>query len=226
VSKKKTALIIVAHPDDEVIGVGGTILKLQKDLGYDVHVAFMTTTKQNARWDQAYTVSQILGTTISRPHFASAGESFAPLFLDTTPKARMVSYIEELINEHEPQIVFTHHAGDNHQDHRAIAEAVMIATRPYPKQIVKRVYAFDTTSSTEWSFGEFKSFEPNVFIDITPYFNIKKEALNIYKEEILDLPRHHARSMESLEMSSSVKGSIVGFNKAETFRLIRSINIL
>lgn len=224
--KEKVALVVVAHPDDEVLGMGGTILKLQKELGYKVHVVFMTTTKPNKKWDYVEKVSKILGTSWRRPYYSGTGDIFSPLRLDGEPISNLVSYIEEAIEELKPEVLFTHHSGDNHQDHRAVAEAVMIATRTYPGQVVKRVYTFDTPSSTEWGFGEFKSFEPNVFIDVSDYFSMKTKALSIYKEEIVDLDKSHARSIENVEMSNRVKGSVVGLNRAETFRLIRSINVL
>ena len=222
----KTALVIVAHPDDEVIGVGGTILKLQKEYGYEVRVEFMTSTEQNKKWDQAAEVSEILNVEIDRPPYSGTDDYFEPLELDGKPIANLVEYIEDLIETHEPELVFTHHAGDLNQDHRAIGEAVLIATRPYPGQTVKKLYTFDTASSTEWGFGEFNKFEPNVFIDISDYFNIKLKALMMYEKEIRDLEFPHPRSLEALKASSIMKGSVVGLNKAETFKLVRSIDAL
>ena len=222
----KLALIIVAHPDDEVIGVGGTILKLQKEYGYEVRVEFMTTTKQNKKWDQAAEVSEILNVEIDRPHYSGTGEAFTPLELDGEPITNIIEHIEDLLETYEPEIVFTHHIGDLNQDHRIVSEAVLVATRPFPGQPVKKVYTFDTASSTEWSFGEFPKFEPNVFIDITEYFNIKMKALMIYEEEIRDQEFPHPRSIEALTASSKLKGSVAGVNRAETFRLVRSIDAL
>jgi len=222
----KTALVVVAHPDDEVLGVGGTILKLQEEFGYDVLVEFLTTTKPDKKWDQVDRASKILGTIWDRPNFESTGEVFYPLTLDSEPITNLVDYIEPIIMDVRPDIVFTHHIGDLNQDHRAVSEAVLIATRPYPDQPVKKLYTFDTPSSTEWSFGEFQKFEPNVFIDITDYFNIKLKALMMYEEEIKDLKFPHPRSLEALTMNSKLKGSVVGLEKSETFRLIRSIDIL
>jgi len=222
----KTALVIVAHPDDEVIGVGGTILKLQKEYGYEVRVEFMTTSKQNKKWDQAAEVSEILGVEIDRPHFSGTGEAYTPLELDGELITDLAGRVEGMIEVFEPELIFTHHIGDLNQDHRAVGEAVLIATRPFPGQPVKKVYTFDTASSTEWSFGEFPKFEPNVFIDITEYFNTKLKALMMYEEEIRDLEFPHPRSIEALTANSKLKGSVVGVHYAETFRMVRSINAL
>jgi len=223
---KKKALIIVAHPDDEVIGVGGTILKLREEYGYDVHIEFMTTKKFDKKWESVEAVSEILETSYNVPSWSTYGELLYPLTLDGEPITNLVDYIEPIIKEHNPEVIFTHHIGDLNQDHRAVAEAVMIATRPYPGQVVKRLYSFDTASSTEWSFGEFNKFEPNVFMDISIYVNIKHKALEIYKEEIKDLEFPHPRSIESIEMNNKLKGSVVGLSSVETFRLIRSIDLL
>lgn len=222
----KTALVIVAHPDDEVLGIGGTILKLQKEYGYDVHIAFMTSTKPHKKWEYAEEVSALLNTTCCMPPYSTFGEALTPLTLDGEPIAKLVDYVEDLLDFHEPELVFTHHSGDLNQDHRAVGEAVLIATRPFPGQLVKKVYTFDTASSTEWAFGEFPKFEPNTYIDITEYFNIKLKALMIYEEEIRDREFPHPRSIESLTANSKLKGSVVGVNRAETFRMVRSIDVL
>jgi len=219
-------MVIVAHPDDEVLGVGGTILKLQEEYGYDVLVEFMTTTRPNLKWDQVDRASKILGTIWDRPNCESTGEVFYPLTLDSEPITNLVDYIEPIIMDVRPDLVFTHHIGDLNQDHRAVSEAVLIATRPYPEQPVKKLYTFNTPSSTEWSFGEFKRFEPNVFIDISKYGKIKAEALEVYEEEIKNLKFPHPRSLQGLDFQHLAKGAEIGLKGVETFRLIRSIDIL
>lgn len=218
----KSVLVIVAHPDDEVIGLGGTILKLQKEYGYKVHVEFMTYDYHPTKWKYALEVSKIIGTTLNFP----VAKDFKPLNLNSVPISNLVDHINKALDFIKPDIVFTHHSGDLNQDHRAVSEAVLIATRPYPGQTVKRVYTFDTVSSTEWSFGEFSKFEPNVFIDISKYLSIKRKSLEVYKEEIKNLKFPHPRSIEGIEFNNKVKGSVVGLNSAETFRLVRSVDIL
>jgi len=222
----KQALVIVAHPDDEVVGIGGTILKLQKEYGYKVHVEFMTTAKHNTKWVDVQAVSKKLGTTWMCPHPTGDNNLFHPLTLDGEPISNLVDYIEPILKERKPEIVFTHHIGDLNQDHRAVAEAVLIATRPYPGQYVKKLYTFDTPCSTVWGFGEFKRFEPNVFMDIDAYSKIKIEALEIYKEEIKDLDYTHPRSLHSIQIKNFADGAKVGLKNVETFRLLRSIGSL
>jgi len=224
----KKALVIVAHPDDEVIGVGGTILKLQKEYNYEVRVEFLTTSdkRYTPKWDYVNKVSKILGTTWDHPTYRAIGASFKPLNLDTEPISELVDHIESVIEYIEPEIVFTHHIGDINQDHRAVSEAVLIATRPYPGQKVKKVYTFNTLSSTEWSFGLFPKFEPNVFLDISDYIIKKREAMMVYKEEILNNLNNHPRSIENIERTSKQKASIVGLDNVETFHLVRSFDLL
>ena len=218
-------LFIVAHPDDEVIGCGGTILKLSKD--NEVFVEYMTCTRtDDDKWARANMSCKRLNAKMGRPSYSLHGEDMHPLHLDGTNIANLVEYIEDLLEDMEPTTVFTHHIGDLNQDHRAVAEAVLIATRPHPDQCVKTLYTFDTASSTEWAFGEFPKFEPNTYIDITEYFNIKLKALMIYEEDVRDMEFPHPRSIESLTANSKLKGSVVGVNRAETFRMVRSIDVL
>ena len=217
----KTALIIVAHPDDEVVGVGGTILKLQREYGYTVHVQVMSYAPHEKKWDYFRKSSKILGFTTGFPIF-----THTPNKLDEGCINTLVGYITNILNVLQPEVVFTHHLGDLHQDHRAVGEAVLIATRPYPNQVVKKLYTFETAHTSEWNFGEFSKFEPNVYLDISDYYKTKKEALDIYKEEISLLEPEHPRSLAGVENSDLYRGFSVGLEKVESFKLVRSIDML
>lgn len=219
----KTALIIVAHPDDEVIGVGGTILKLQKEYGYTVYVHVIGYAPHNTKWESLKRSSEILGfiNDVNNKMFSPEPNRMDELGITT-----LVGYVTNLINRIKPEIVFTHHNGDTHQDHRAVSEAVLIATRPFPSQIVKKLYTFETAQTSSWSFGEFKNFEPNVYLDITRYFDTKVKALCAYSEEIALLDPRHPRSPSGIENTDAYMGFRVGLGKVESFKLVRSIDIL
>lgn len=221
--RTKTALILVAHPDDEVIGVGGTILKLQKEYGYNVFVNVMSYSPSVTKWESFCKSSQILNFQYDYPFDK---ENFIPNQLDKLGANTIAIYISEIIDRIKPEIVFTHHSGDLHQDHRAVFEATLIATRSYPEQIVKKVFTFETLSSTDWAFGQFNKFEPNVYLDISEYYNEKLEAIRAYGEEIISLKNNHTRSIQGIQNKDTLNGFKVGLKKVECFNLIRSIDML
>ncbi len=221
--KTKTALILVAHPDDEVIGIGGTILKLQKEYGYDVFVNVMSYSPNESKWESFCKSSQILNFQYDYPFYK---EDFIPNQLDKLGANIIADYVSEIIGRVKPEIIFTHHSGDLHQDHRSVFEATLIATRTFPGQLVKKLFTFETLSSTDWSFGQFNKFEPNIYLNISEYYNKKLEAIKVYEEEIILLENNHTRSIQGIQNKDTLNGFRVGLDKVECFHLIRSIDIL
>ena len=223
---KDKVLVIAAHPDDEVLGCGGTIRRLANEKK-DVYVAILgegiTSRYKNTnkkKTDElkrgSYKASKLLG---AKDTFLFG---FPDNRLDTVALLDIVKKVEHLIKQIKPTIIFTHHSSDLNIDHKIVHQAVLTATRPVEGTIVRGVYMFEVPSSTEWSFGQFKpSFSPNVFYDISKTVNIKIEALKAYKSELRKFP--HPRSPEALLAISRKWGSVVGFKAAEPFELLRSI---
>ena len=141
---------------------------------------------------------------------------------DTLPLLEVIKTVEGLIERVQPETVYTHHGGDLNVDHRVLHRAVLTATRPLPDQVVRRVYAFEVPSSTEWSFGQFAPvFQPNVFVDIAATLETKIRAMQCYESESRVFP--HPRSPEALRANARHWGSAAGLEAAEAFVLVRAI---
>ncbi|MFH1401644.1 MAG: PIG-L deacetylase family protein [Parcubacteria group bacterium] len=227
---KNNILVIAAHPDDEVLGCGGTIAKYVRE-GSKVYCLFLGRGKASRNFGkkpifikkeqiilekETQKAAKILG--ISEIFF----ENFPDQQYDRVPLLKIVKAIEKLKEKIKPEIVFSHHSGDLNKDHRLTCEAVMTAFRPLPKEKVKAIYFFETPSSTEWGIPKRKNyFAPNIFIDISNVFQKKKKALQAYKSEIRSYP--HPRSLRGIEIIARRWGMASGKNLAEAFELLREI---
>lgn len=224
----KSILIVAAHPDDEVLGCGGTIAKLA-DQGAIVHVAFLADgvfartgdagaqqAELNARRAAAQKACDILGV-----KSVSFGD-FPDNRMDTVALLDIIKAVEELIVEHRPDTVFTHHSGDVNIDHRRIHEAVVTACRPQLGHPVKTLLCFEVPSSTEWQLpGSASVFAPNWFVDISDTLKRKLDALNAYDTELRAWP--HPRSVQGVEHLARWRGATVGVDAAEAFMLGRKL---
>ena len=222
-------LVIAAHPDDEVLGCGGTIAKLSRE-GHSVFIAILGegVTSRFEKRDQAdpklvqalqdcsRKVGKILG--VKDLAFYELPDNR----FDTVPLLDIIKPIEKLILDLQPQVVYTHHSGDLNIDHSIINRAVLTATRPPATPTVKTVYAFEVVSSSEWSFQSLNPvFHPNTFININETLKIKIDALKIYESEMRSFP--HPRSSKAIISSAQRWGSVAGIEAAEPFELIREV---
>jgi LmbE family N-acetylglucosaminyl deacetylase len=219
-------LIIAAHPDDEVLGCGATMAKLAA-AGYEVFIAILgegVTSRYAAREaaDQnlilelrktAEKVKECLGAK-KLFHFDFPDNRF-----DTVPLINIIKTIEGLIKEIKPQTVFTHHPSDLNIDHAITHKSVLTATRPFSGCPVKEIYAFEIPSSTEWSFGQFGSFQPDTFCNVESTLEMKIRAMGLYETERREFP--HPRSPEAIEAIAQRWGSVAGLRYAEAFETIR-----
>ena len=224
-NKKKTVLIFAAHPDDDVLGCGGTIAKLAK-LGFKIHVVFLSDGESSRegilnidnlikkRRQNAKKALKILGCQSIK--FLD----FADNRLDSLDLLDIVKRIENFIDVYKPYTIFTHYLHDLNIDHQITHKAVVTACRPQPQSQVKELLFFEVPSSTEWNLT--KAFMPNYFIDISGTLHLKKKALNVYKNEMKSFP--HPRSIKAIEYLSYYRGSTVGCEAAEAFIIGRKIN--
>lgn len=211
-------LVVAAHPDDETLGCGSTIAALVH-AGHDVRVLVVAdgeTARPYAgeqdivrREEQCVKACAHLGVQIA-PEFLRLPDNC----LDHFPVLRLARIIENRLNCVD--VVFTHHLHDLNVDHRAVAEAVLVATRPMAGS-VRQVYSFESLSSTEWSF-ESETFAPNVFVPVD--LEKKLEAMLFYKDELRPFP--HPRSRQAISALAQYRGAQAGFEAAEAFRLVRS----
>ena len=228
--KPQQVLVVAAHPDDEVLGCGGTIAH-HAEAGDTVHVLLVAegaTSRQqqrnraNARQElltltqAAQCAQQILGTTSTELLGLPDNR------LDSIDRLDLVKRIEEKLQQYMPQIVYVHHAGDVNIDHRRLHEAVVTACRPMPGQPVRSLLSFEVASSTEWQPpGSAPAFQPNWFVDITGQWERKRKALEAYAAEMRPWP--HARSIKALEHLARWRGAQVGVEAAEAFCLLRQL---
>jgi len=222
-------VIIAAHPDDEVLGCGGTIARLALE-GHDVYVGILgegiisrcqrgeqpNHEMVDHLQDQSRQVSKLLG--VKELCLYNLPDNR----FDTVPLLEIIKTVEGLINRFQPQIVYTHHGGDLNIDHVITHRAVMTATRPVENCSVSQIYAFEVSSSTEWAFGQFNPvFQPNVYVDISATLETKVRAMQIYESEVQPFP--HPRSSRGLRSNAERRGSSVGLHTAEAFQLIRKV---
>jgi len=222
-------LIVVAHPDDEVLGCGGTIARLVKE-GHDVYIAILgegITSRSREREQTDFTLIKTLQTQSNQVAKMLGVKDIFMYNLpdnrfDTVPLLDVIKIIEDLIARVTPEIIYTHHGSDLNIDHQIVNRAVLTGTRPMQNGTVKELYAFEVPSSTEWAFQSLGlSFYPNVFVNISDTLDIKIKALSCYKSEVRVFP--HPRSPESIKAIACRWGSVVGYEAAEVFELIRSI---
>jgi len=228
-SNRSPVLVIAAHPDDEVLGCGGTIPRLAQS-GCEVHIAILGE-GISARYPHR---EQVGASEIER--LASQSNRVAEILqaqqvlayglpdnrFDTMPLLDIIKIIEELIAEVRPQVVYTHHGGDLNIDHRVVHQATLTATRPLTGHPVREVYTYEVPSSTEWAFSRLGPvFQPNVFVDISNTLEMKLAALSHYQTEVRIFP--HPRSPEAITAIARRWGSMAGLEAAEAFELIRAI---
>lgn len=220
---KNKILIIVAHPDDEVLGMGGTLAMLVK-AGEDLHIAFLSKgegsrgkeiANEQLRARQAGKVANSLK---AKLHWLA---NFPDNEFDTISLLQVTKAVEEIINKIHPDIVYTHHYGDLNIDHRIAFQAVITACRP-GKTSVRKIYSCEVLSSTEWQAKTAaNAFLPNTYIDIEKYIDSKIKLMELYKREIEAFP--FPRSAEGIRALAKFRGMESGLKYAEAFRLIRSI---
>lgn len=216
-------LVIAAHPDDEILGVGGTVaVHIEKGDSVQLAILCEGVSARNAAERHAEVRAQ------SRKAAAILGvdnliiRDFPDQHLDARPIIEVTREVEKLIQSFQPEIVYTQFSGDLNRDHRVLAEAVMVATRPYAAPFVREVLMYETPSSTEWSSAQLSPvFQPNVFTDITYTLGKKLEAFACYAAEVC--PEPHPRSLVALRQRAHYWGSLVNRQAAEPFVCVRSL---
>lgn len=220
-------LVVAAHPDDEVLGCGGTIAR-HVSQGDEVHLLFMAD-GVGAR-DLAETHDQAAGnrltaceTVADMLDIASVSHAgFADNAMDGVPLLDVVREVEAVVDRVQPSIVYTHHADDLNIDHRLTHQSVMTACRPQPGVPVRRLYTFEVLSSTGWqSPSPHAAFVPSRFVDVTAFRELKQKALGVYQEEMREFP--HARSYQAVDDLLRYRGASVGVGYAEAFMVMRDL---
>lgn len=221
-------LVVAAHPDDEVYGMGGTLAKLSAQ-GHEVHVLIVTdgcTAQYAGRPDlpkiiqkkqaEAREANRLLG--VRQVHFGT----FPDMRLDTVPHVELNRLIEETVDAVRPEAVYTHFYGDVNLDHQMVYRSTLVAVRPVPGQCVRELYCYRVPSSTEWSpqLGH-TAFLPNMMEDINGFEEEKERALLAYQTEARPYP--HPRSAQYIRETDWARGLEWGLGPAEAFWQLRRI---
>jgi methionyl-tRNA formyltransferase/LmbE family N-acetylglucosaminyl deacetylase len=213
-------LVVAAHPDDEVLGPGGTLIRHFK-AGDEIRVLIVCSA-QPIRYREGD--HEQPADSQRAAHYLGArtvGLGFPDQRLDAGSNLELIQAIEREVQDFQPTVVYTHHWGDVNADHVRIAEAVDVATRPYAAPSVKRLYAFETASSTEWTAGSRnRAFTPNVFSDTSQELDRKLDAMRCYRSELRPYP--HPRSLRSLRERAAYWGSVANMEAAEPLMLLRA----
>ena len=225
IKNKHTVLVVVAHTDDEALGLGGTIAKHVENgdvvFGVSMTDGVMARGGQNEegiklRAQASINAGKILGLTWLE------GGSFPDNAMDSVSLLAVAKIIEKAKSLVQPTLVYTHSSADLNVDHRVISQATLTAFRPQPNEVWQEIRAFEVASATDYGHRSItNSFYPNLYVDITGTWKKKLAALNEYQMEMRDAP--HTRSFEGLENLAKHRGNQVGLYYAEAFEIIRKI---
>lgn len=217
-------LIVAAHPDDEVLAMGGTIARLSSE-GADVQVVFLAT-GMLARGKSKQHLEGLRKLQEDSRKALKLVKARPPVFgklpdnqLDTVPLLEVVHIVERHIVTFKPDAIYTHWRSELNIDHQVAYRAVVTATRPFQSN-VSSLYAFSVPEAT--MYVPENDFQPNYYVDITKTLKIKIEAMNLYRTEQRQKP--HVRSREGIETVASYYGFMSGLEYAEPFYLLRKVN--
>jgi LmbE family N-acetylglucosaminyl deacetylase len=222
-------LVVAAHPDDEVLGCGGTIA-WHTDQGHEVSIHLMAegATSRTDVPDRTAMAADLEGLRHSARKAATllgasiSFDSYPDNRMDSMDLLDVVKSVEKVIVETGPDRIYTHHAGDVNVDHRIVHQAVVTACRPTPGQSVRSMLFFETPSSTEWQPAASASiFTPNWFVPIASTIERKCEALQAYASEMREFP--HPRSLAAIKHLACWRGATAGVTAAEAFMLGRMV---
>jgi LmbE family N-acetylglucosaminyl deacetylase len=224
-SNKKNIIVISAHPDDETLGVGGTILKhIAK--GDDVYWLIVTNIFQHqgfspekveSRQEEILSVKNLYGI---KDTFSL---NYPTMTLSSSTLIKMIPEISTVFSKVKPEVIYTHNRSDAHSDHRIIFDAVMACTKSFRYPFVKQVLMYECISETEFApaLSE-NAFLPNYFVDITEFMDKKNQIMGIYSSEVGEHP--FPRSIENIKALAHFRGATAGVKYAEAFQLLKYID--
>nr|WP_288885827.1 PIG-L deacetylase family protein [uncultured Blautia sp.] len=224
----KNILVIAAHPDDELLGVGGTVRRFVNEgaIAHALILAEGLTSRGESRAETNH--SELLALQEdARRAAAEIGYSgidfcgFPDNRMDSMDLLDIIKTVSNYVEKYKPDTIFTHHHGDLNIDHRVTCEAILTACRPVGDYCVKRIFAFETPSSTEWNYCYTEPFTPNVYVDVSDTLEAKIRGMACYRTESAEYP--HPRSAEALRALGKYRGSNAGFKMAEGFVLLRTV---
>jgi LmbE family N-acetylglucosaminyl deacetylase len=217
-------LIVAPHPDDEVLGCGGTIARLAKEK-HHVHVAIVTKAAPPLLTEEQ--VERGRKHALAAHHFLGVKETifcdFPAAALDQVPHADLNKKLGEIVNRINPDMMFIPFSSDVHLDHQRTFLSSLVAARPNSPVYPKKIYAYETLSETNWNAPYLTSaFHPNAFFDISDYLEMKLKAFSMHEDQVKQFP--HERSLQALKALATLRGSTVHREAAEAFLIIREVS--
>jgi len=217
-------LVISPHPDDEVLGAGGTLFKRKQNTKNSLYWIIMTGMSETdfslkqikTRKNEIKKIEKIFNFKKVFNLNYKAGK------LDTIPKKELVEKISSIIKKIKPQEIFIPSFSDVHSDHKVTSEIISTCTKNFRFNFIKRILAYEVLSETNFNLNRRNKFFPNYYEDITNFINKKKNAVKIYKSEIKKFP--FPRSIKAIDALAKVRGSEISTKAAEAFELLKKIN--
>jgi LmbE family N-acetylglucosaminyl deacetylase len=219
-------LVISAHPDDETLGCGGTILK-HKEAGDKVYWMVATGASEKNPFNFPVDLINERNETINQVAEHYGYDKVIDLnlpvqLLDTIPMHELVKTINTVITELEPDTIYLPNGRDIHSDHRVLFEAVFACTKSFRKPFIRKVVVYETLSETEFAPALINNaFIPNLFVDITKYIDSKLEIMGLFGTELMDDP--FPRSIHAIKGLAAFRGSRIGVMFAEAFQVLIDI---
>ena len=219
-------LVVAAHPDDEVLGMGGTIA-VHTGGGDDVRVLVVTDGSSTQYPGDAQTRARKEQEAVEAAKELGVEDyvhlDLPDMRLDTLEHIEVNRIVEEHVRDFAPQVVYTVHP-DVNRDHQVLFDSVAVATRPTPGHPVRRLLTYAPTSSTEWTPAAVNWFQPNWYVDVSGTLERKLSAFARYETERREYP--HPRSERAIRAAAEFHGTTCGFELAEPFVLVRSLERL
>lgn len=230
--RNKNILIVVAHPDDELLGLGATMHKLIHEYNVKTHVVILgegitsrSDSRDLTRWEKALAIHKMNIENAQKAigYHSVSTYDFPDNRFDTVALLDIIKVIEKEKYNFIPDVIFTHHGGDLNIDHQKTFEAVMTGCRPMSHETVKAIITFETASGTEWRAStDPRHFLPNLFVSVSSNdLEAKIKGMECYEFESREFP--HPRSPEALRIQSKRWGVVVGKDYAEAFSIVRLI---
>jgi LmbE family N-acetylglucosaminyl deacetylase len=231
--RNKRILLVVAHPDDELLGLGATMHKLIHEQQCHIHVVILgegITSRADSRdtklWEKELATHRenIKNAQAAIGYQSVSIYDFPDNRFDTVALLDIIKVIEKEKANFKPEIIFTHHGGDVNVDHQRTFEAVVTACRPMAHEQVKTIITFETPSGTEWRAStDPRHFVPNLFFSVSKE-NVEAKIKGMESYEFEKRAYPHPRSPQALTIQAQRWGVAVGCEYAEAFIIVRSIN--
>ncbi len=221
----KKIIIISAHPDDEILGAGGTLLKHKAD-GHDLAWIIVTSISETSMFskDRVATRKNEIDKITDMVGFKSVYHlNYPTMSLNSATANEMIPKISAIFLEFQPEVIYVMNRSDAHSDHRYTFDAVVACTKSFRYPFIKKVLMYECISETEFAptLPE-KMFMPNYFVNITDFFIEKLALMQVYQSELGEHP--FPRSLKNIEALAIFRGASVDVEYAEAFQLIKLID--